>query len=434
MESWGGDIAESWRTQVSRTVQQSRSSRARRDDVRVRLLTLLGAAVAAAALLAAFAGSASALASAPQGPAGLAFYNPPAKLPAGAHGTLIWARRAGGLVPLRNASHTKLVLYKSRTPQGDVDAVSGSVSLPKGKPPPGGWPVITYAHGTTGTADICAPSRVHAGAPAAPYILYVNGELNDWLKAGYAVVRTDYQGLGTPGPHPFLIGKSEGRGVLDIVRAARQLYPSIGHRYLIAGHSQGGHAALFAAGEAASWTPELNLRGTVAYAPASHLLQQAKALSALTSPSSLTALATLIVKGATTASPNVIPDRLLSQQVRQFYPLVDQTCLSQLAQSRRLGGIAPAKLVRDGANRNPIYRVLGNQNPAVTTAAPIFIAQGTADTTVFPQFTTALSNELKGLGDRVRYQLFHGVDHGSIVNAAEGDVLPWFEMRLPPGH
>jgi hypothetical protein len=61
-----------------------------------------------------------------------------------------------------------------------------------------------------------------------------------------------YQGLGTPGKHPYLIGEAEGRSVLDIVSAARQLDPKIGLRFLISGHSQGGQSALFAAGEARS--------------------------------------------------------------------------------------------------------------------------------------------------------------------------------------
>jgi len=411
--------------QVPRTWQRPASPRSR-------LLTSLAAAAVAAVGFGAFASLASAgTVSAPRGPSGLAFYNPPSNLPSGPHGTLIWQRPAGGLVPLTDAAHTKLVLYTSRTPQGNVDAVSGSVSIPKGKPPKGGWPVITYAHGTTGSADICAPSRVHTGSPAESLITYVDPQLNAWVRAGYAVVRTDYQGLGTPGPHPYLIGKAEGRSVLDIVRAAQQVFPGIGHRYLIAGHSQGGQAALFAAGEASSWVPNLNLKGTVSYAPASHLLTQAKALPALTTPSSLTALATMIVQGTTTASKNVDPNKLLTPQVQQFYPLLDQTCLPQLGQTRRLGGIAPADMLTK-ANKGPIYRVLDGENPAVTTDAPVFLAQGTADTTVFPQFTTQLSNELKGLGDQVRYQMFHGVDHGHIVSAAEPDVLPWFENRLPP--
>jgi predicted esterase len=86
-----------------------------------------------------------------------------------------------------------------------------------------------------------------------------------------------------------------------------------------------------------------------------------------------------------------------------------------------------------GPSAAPIYRVLDAENPDVTTNEPVFLAQGTADTTVFPQFTTSLSHELKALGDQVRYQQFHGVDHGGIVAAAEPDVLPWLEQRLPPG-
>src|SRR5215212_7797318 len=142
--------------QVPGTMQRFRSFSAHgRAARRVRFLTLLGATAVSAIMLAGFAGSASARGHAQQGPPGLAFYDPPTQLPAGAHGTLIWARTGGGLVPLEGAAHTKLVLYKSRTPQGNVDVVSGSVSVPKGRPPAGGWPVITYAHGTTGAADIC---------------------------------------------------------------------------------------------------------------------------------------------------------------------------------------------------------------------------------------------------------------------------------------
>jgi pimeloyl-ACP methyl ester carboxylesterase len=394
---------------------------------------LLAVLAAAGALFAVAAAPAGAGVLAAKGPPGLSFYNPPQNLPSGPHGTLIWARGAGALVPLTDAASTKLVLYKSVTPQGKVDAVSGSVSVPKGSPPKGGWPVISYAHGTTGTADICAPSRVHQGAPAQAYITYVDPQLNDWLRAGYAVVRTDYQGLGTPGPHPYLIGKSEGRSVLDIVRAARQLDPSIGSKFLIAGHSQGGQSALFAAGEAKSWTPDLDLRGTASYAPASHILDQAKLLPNLTSPSPLTALASLIVQGATTANPKVVPAQLLARPALQLFPLVRQMCEAQLGTPLRLGGIAPADLERSGANLNPLYAVLAKENPDVTTEAPIFLAQGDDDTTVFPFYTQKLDTELTSGGNTVRYQTYPGVTHSNIVSAAEPDVLPWFEQQLPPG-
>ena len=128
------------------------------------------------------------------------------------HGRLIWKRQAGSYVQLANAAYTKKVLYTSKSPQRQRIAVSGLFSsVPEGEPPSGGWPVITYAHGTTGVADKCAPSRLGAKSPVIADLDYVDPELEQWLELGYAVLRTDYQGLGTPGPHPYLVGKSEGR-------------------------------------------------------------------------------------------------------------------------------------------------------------------------------------------------------------------------------
>ena len=171
---------------------------------------------------------------------------------------VIWARRQTGSDAIAG-KRSRLLLYRSTRVDGKPNAVSGSLALPKGKPPKGGWPVITYAHGTTGSADACAPTR---GYDAGMLVSYAYPLLRRWLKAGYAVVRTDYEGLGTPGVHSYLVGATEGRSVLDAVRAARTLEPRLSKRFVIAGHSQGGHAALFAA----SLAPELGPRA----APARH--------------------------------------------------------------------------------------------------------------------------------------------------------------------
>ncbi|MBK5232960.1 MAG: alpha/beta fold hydrolase [Thermoleophilia bacterium] len=368
-----------------------------------------------------------------KGPAGLAFYNKkPKKMPK-QHGRLIWQRNATGVVSLKSASSTKTILYTSKTPAGKMVTVSGTVSVPKGKAPQGGWPVITYGHGTTGIADKCAPSRNRANGPATSYISYTDPIQNSWLKAGYAVLRTDYQGLGTPGLHAFLIGKAEGRGVLDIVRAARDLNPKISKKYVIAGHSQGGHAALFAAGEAAKWVPELKLKGTVAFAPASHMKEEASLLPALTSPSSLTALAAMIVKGADSVSTVIEPNALLSDPVLEFYPDTETECLSRLGQADNLGGIAPSTLIREGADTGPLFDLLEEQNPDVKTDAPILLAQGTADTTTFQFLTDDLNDELVALGDDIDYNLYEGADHGGVLDAATDDVTTFLNNRLPSG-
>ena len=161
-------------------------------------LLLTGILILAAPVLAAPANAAVR-----SGPPGNDFYTPPASLPKGPHGTPVWQRKLTGPAVLKGAKSNTLLLYRSTAVDGSTVAVSGDVAIPKGRAPKGGWPVISWAHGTVGIADACAPSKVGTQAN------YDSPLLNRWLKAGYAVVRTDYEGLGTPGVHPFLVGTSE---------------------------------------------------------------------------------------------------------------------------------------------------------------------------------------------------------------------------------
>ena len=175
------------------------------------------ARIALLCLLALVAAAPAAEAKVPKAPAGLKLYKPPKALAKYTHGDLIWARKVGN--PLPQAGRTWTLLYRSTSIRGKAIGVSGFVMLPRGKAPKGGWPVVSWAHGTSGIADSCAPSR----EPKGPYTFYAAPQFGAWLKAGYAIANTDYEGLGTPGVHPYIVGRSAGRGVVDIVRASRQL-------------------------------------------------------------------------------------------------------------------------------------------------------------------------------------------------------------------
>ncbi len=367
-----------------------------------------------------------------KGPAGVKFYTPPKKMPS-AHGKLIWQRKAGGIVPLKNASSTKLVLYTSKSTSGKTVAVSGSVSFPKGRPPKGGWPLITWGHSTTGIADKCAPSRNTKNGPVVEGISYIDPVLNGWLKAGYAVARSDFQGLGTPGTHPYIVGKAAGRDVLDIARAARQLGPKVSNRFVIGGHSQGGHAALFAAGLAAQWTPDLKLRGTVAYAPGSQLKTQAQFLPVLTAPNSLTALAAMLFRGVSTSYPSLDAQTLLSDEILPFYPDTGKECLDRLSEPTHLGGIAPSKLFRPGADLTEVYEILDQQNPVLKTAAPILLLQGINDEATPKFLTDQLNAQLNEIGNTVDYRTYPDVGHFDLPEAVQPDALAFLKDRLPSG-
>jgi len=367
---------------------------------------LAGTALLAALVLAAPATAATV----PKGPAGVDFYKTPDKFPSG-HGAAIQWRKLTGKAVLKGAGSNRLLLYRGEDQQGDAVAISGTVAVPKGKAPKGGWPVVTWGHGTIGIADACAPSLV--GMPGT----YDQPLMTKWLKAGYAVVRTDYEGLGVPGvTHPYLIGASEGRSMLDMVRAARKLDSSIGKSFVIAGHSQGGHAALWAASLAKKYTPELKLKGTLAFAPASHIGEQAGLLTALTTQKNLTPLASMIVRGIDVADPSLNVGTLLSDQAKVLYPQLDTTCLADLGEPTSFGGLAPADLFAPGAALEPVVAALQKQDPEdLKPSGPVLIEQGRADTTVIPTFTDSLVSDYKGRGVKVTYKTYDGLQHVPVV-------------------
>jgi len=363
-----------------------------------------------------------------KGPKGAAFYKPPKHLH-GKHGGLIWARKQTGSDALKSAKRNTLLLYRSKGLSSSLTAVSGSLAIPKGKPPKGGWPVITYAHGTTGSADACAPTR---GYDAGKLVSYAYPLLNRWLKAGYAVVRTDYDGLGTPGVHAYLVGRSEGRSVLDAARAARAYDHKLSKRFIIAGHSQGGHAALFAAAMAPQWVPDLRLRGTVAFAPASHLATQFPiALRSSSAGGGLGAIIALGLRGVDTADSQLGVPSLLTPQAAALYPQTKTRCYDKLSRPDSFGGVPLNQFVKSGANLQPALTVIGESDPEhLRPRTPIRIEQGTADGTVFEPFTKQLADEYANNGVKVDYLTYAGVSHGGIVNSAAADATKWIRKRL----
>jgi pimeloyl-ACP methyl ester carboxylesterase len=259
----------------------------------------------------------------------------------------------------------------------------------------------------------------------------LKAQLASYVKAGYAVVGADYEGLGTPGVHPYLYGPSEGRSVLDIVRAAREVDPRIGKKVAVMGHSQGGHAALWAAYLAPTYTPELKVRGTVAYAPASHVKDQSNLLFVLKSPSPLSGLIASIFRGTDVAFPNLNIPSYLSDRAAQLYPQIDERCLGEMEGPDSWGGVAPADILRQGVDIAPLLAAVDKSDPEnLKIKTPVLISQGESDTTVIPLFTDQLDNELKAKGVKVTYKKYPGVTHGLIPQAGRKDARAYLKKRV----
>jgi hypothetical protein len=173
-------------------------------------------------------------------------------------GKLLRQERLEPTLGLERAGAQYRILYSSTD---GIDGkspviVSGLLFLPPGEPPAGGWPLLAWGHETAGMADICAPSWVG-------YSPRVEAFLNAWLARGVAVVATDYQGLGTVGPHPYMVVRPGAYGVLDSVRAVQKSFPAIGKKAVLAGYSQGAGAVFGAAALQSSYAPDLDIRGII---------------------------------------------------------------------------------------------------------------------------------------------------------------------------
>lgn len=162
------------------------------------------------------------------------FYDPPRPLPPAAPGTVIRSEAFAGY-SLPEGAKAVRILYHSRGLNGEDVAASGVVLIPAGSAPQGGWPVIAWAHGTTGVARVCAPSLMKD-------VAYGDEGLMPMVEAGFAVIATDYVGLGTPGRHQYDDKIAQANDVVYSVPAAHAAVTELGRKWVAIGHSQGGIA------------------------------------------------------------------------------------------------------------------------------------------------------------------------------------------------
>ncbi|MEU4820803.1 alpha/beta hydrolase [Actinomadura citrea] len=342
----------------------------------------------------------------------------PAQAAPAQRGTLLHNRPLTNLAALPSAARNRFVTYVSEGVGGKRITVSGTVAVPKGAPPRGGWPVLSWAHGTTGTADACAPSADAPGGPVRDYLSLTEPYLDKWVANGFAVVQTDYEGLGTPGGHPYMNGVSEANTVTDIVRAAREVDHRIGRDWFVAGHSQGGQATLYTA--ASRQKPrDIRLKGAVAIAPGSNMSQTAQYVRAQY-PGAEVALPFLFVllNGAHAADPAFVPEDLLTDDAAAVARAGrTNACLLQLKQLSR--DLPLDDVFRPDADLTRFEAYYDSQEAlGLTLKVPTLVAQGTGDREVSPAATQNIVNDLCRRYGTVAYRTFEGADHRGSINAS----------------
>lgn len=360
-----------------------------------------------------------------------AFYLPPSPLIFAEPGTVIRSAPLNDSAALPSAAHNWLVLYHSKTIDGRDIAVSGTIAIPAGQPPEGGWPITTWTHGTTGIGPQCAPSR---DTPAGPEHVALGAKqllMDDYVKRGYVVVATDYEGLGPPGLHPFLQGESEGRGALDIMRAARQLDPQIGTRYVIVGHSQGGHADLFASAIGPAYASELTLLGNVAMAPASHIAASVQAMKTATRPSYALGYVTYVLQSFASNHPEIDLHNILTDDALMHLPQTRSECITRTVSQGYWATAIPKDQFRPDADLSAVLRIAQSNEPSTLKIhVPTLVVQGGADDTVLPTWTDAVVKSLCKNGSPVFYTTYPGASHETVVLQGAAQVRLWIDARF----
>jgi pimeloyl-ACP methyl ester carboxylesterase len=359
-----------------------------------------------------------------------AFYTPPSPLPPGEPGTVIRSERFTGGSSLPSASVNYRVLYEVSAPSGSLVAASGTLAVPQGQPPAAGWPLISWAHGTTGNGPQCAPSRT-ANANVEQQAL------DAFVRRGYAVAQTDYRGNGTPGVHPYMVAPSAARDVATMVVAARSLDSRIGTSWIVMGHSEGGAAALSTAALGQRLFPDLRLVGVVSYAPFAFpedLLVDERANDL---PNYGFMVLALMLEGFATIDARIVPQDMLEPQAARLLPQLQDRCFTELARDPEWNAIVPRAAFRYSADdqfETFYHDLVANDAANLRISVPALLVQGGDDSQIAAGSTMEVQRRLRERGANVSSLSYPTADHGSVLTQSIDDVASWVAARFTATH
>ncbi len=382
-------------------------------------LTLRLTAITVALGLVATACGASNTMVAAAAPAGLpSFYAVPNGVSNDAPGTLL--KYAAVAAPGVDGTAYR-VMYVSSNEQGKPVPVTGLVFVPHTAPPSGGYDVVTWAHGTNGMTNACAPSLHPASAvPSINALLQ-----HDWL-----VTASDYQGEGTPpGLLAYLVGSLSARNTVDIVRAVQNMPVHASRNYLVWGHSEGGQTAMFAWNIGPTYAPGLHLVGTVAGAPPSQFGFIYNFLK--TSPYRFYLFMAAAGFNAAYGNAKAPLGAVLTAKAQRLLPVLRSGCFTTL--ESKLDKYTLQSLVKTNPFDVPGWKQLIEANdPANLPASPVplLIIQGGADKQIPVASTQLLAKQLCAKGQDLERWIYPGLSHTGVIPVSTNDMVHWMADRF----
>ncbi len=313
------------------------------------------------------------------------------------------------------------IMYVSSSEQNASVPVTGLVFVPRSAPPAGGYDVVSWAHGTNGMTNACAPSL--DPSTAVPSI-------NALLQKGWLVTASDYQGEGTPpGLLAYLVGTLAARDTVDIVRAVQSMPVHASTKYLVWGHSEGGQTAMFAWHIGPTYAPQLHLVGTVAGAPPSQFAFIYDFLK--TSPYRFYLFMAAAGFNAAYGNAKAPLGSVLSPQAEKLLPVLRSGCFNTL--ESKLDKYTLQQLVKANPFDVPSWKQLIEANDPANLPAnnvPLLIIQGGADEQIPVASTQLLAKQLCGRGQDLERWIYPGRSHTGVIPVSTADMVHWIADRF----
>ncbi|GBQ69979.1 hypothetical protein AA0474_2073 [Acetobacter lovaniensis NRIC 0474] len=298
--------------------------------------------------------------------------------------------------------------------------VTGVVIYPAGPAPQGGWPIVAWAHGTVGVARSCAPSLNPRSARDQTY-------LGEWLRRGFAIVATDYQGLGSDGIHPYLNARAEAYSVLDGVKAALAGLPDLSNTIMIVGQSQGAGAAFASAAYAPAYAPALHVRGVVATGipymspEVIKFVLHAKPQNSASGIDPVVAYALLMGASEAGLNPAFNPEQAFTPRAMPAFHAASEICARPLMERIKTEGLTRANAFEPTLLQAMAPAFKGMLFPTLRLDVPLFVGIGMTDRDVAPQGQLMLVKDACKAGTVVQAHLYKGQDHSQAVLASMAD-------------
>src|SRR6202049_2643146 len=300
------------------------------------------------------------------------------------------------------------ILYHSRNASNQDVAASAVVLIPAGKPPVGGWPVIAWAHGFSGVARLCAPSLMKN---------ILNGPLlSMYLSLGYAVVATDYAGLGTYSRYAVVDAESNAADVMYAIPAAHEGTRLLGPKWIAIGNSQGAMAAI----KIAERSDDPSYLGSIA-------------ISGVASPKDLyerpaqkpDGMLAVLAYGIKTVFPLFNPSDMFTDKGLATFEQVESNCGIP-------GNAAGPRMLKPDWEKNDFVQQFLSRNDVGQKPArgPLLVIHGAADAGIPASMTSEIVGQMCRQHDRVDFEEYPEVDAGSVLGSSVTDQINWIQARF----